>query len=114
MDYVWSNPGCTVTSCQEALALTRSMKESTVRTLFQRLEQKGYVAHESEGRTYLYRASKPRTNVAASAVRQIIDRFCGGSLEELLVGMVDNDIVSRKELRELARKVAARKQESAK
>ena len=113
MDFVWSNPGCSVASCQEALASTRPMKESTVRTLFQRLEQKGYVTHEVEGRTYVYRASRPRTNVAASAVRQIIDKFCGGSLEELLVGMVDNDIVSRKELQDLARKVAARKRESA-
>ena len=114
MDYVWSHPGCTVTSCQEALAVSRPLKESTVRTLFQRLEVKGYVTHEADGRTYLYRASQPRSNIAANAEKQIIDRFCGGSLEELLVGMVDNDIVGRKELQELARKVTAKKQERAK
>lgn len=114
MDYVWSHPGCTVADCQNGLSAPRPLRESTVRTLFQRLEQKGYVQHESEGRTYVYRASKPRSNIAANAVKQIIDRFCGGSLEELLVGMVDNDVVDRKELRDLAQKISASKQERGK
>jgi predicted transcriptional regulator len=43
------------------------------------------------------------------AVRQIIDRFCGGSVQELLVGMVENEILDRQELQELARKLATRK-----
>src|SRR5579872_2967306 len=110
MDYVWRNPGCTVTACRDALsAADRPLKETTVRTLLQRLAQKGYVTHKVDGRTYLYRASEPRTHVAAQAAKQIIDRFCGGSLEELLVGLVDNDMVSRKELQQLARRVAAKK-----
>jgi BlaI family penicillinase repressor len=110
MDYVWRNPGCTVTACRDALsAADRPLKETTVRTLLQRLAQKGYVTHKVDGRTYLYRASEPRTNVAAQAAKQIIDRFCGGSLEELLLGLVDNDMVSRKELQQLARRIAAKK-----
>jgi predicted transcriptional regulator len=114
MDYVWSHPGCSATACQEFLSADRPLKDSTVRTLFQRLEQKGYVTHEADGRTYLYRASQPKSNIAANAVKQIIDRFCGGSLEELLVGMVDNDIVGREELQELSRKISAKKRERAK
>jgi BlaI family penicillinase repressor len=110
MDYVWRNPGCTVTACRDALsAADRPLKETTVRTLLQRLAQKGYVTHKVDGRTYLYRASEARTNVAAQAAKQIIDRFCGGSLEELLVGLVDNDMVSRKELQQLARRIAQKK-----
>lgn len=110
MDYVWRNPGCTVSACREALsAAERPLKETTVRTLFQRLAQKGYVTHKVDGRTYLYRASEPRKNVAAQAAKQIIDRFCGGSLEELLVGLVDNDMVSRKELQQLARRIGSKK-----
>ena len=48
-------------------------------------------------------------NVAAQAAKLIIDRFCGGSLEELLVGLVDNDVVSRKELQQLARRIVSKK-----
>lgn len=110
MDYVWSHPGCSVSACRDALdASDRSLKENTVRTIFQRLEKKGYVSHEMDGRTYLYRAVEPRKNVAAAAVRQLIDRFCGGSLEELLVGMVENDVVSREELADLTKKIVQKK-----
>jgi predicted transcriptional regulator len=110
MELVWRRPGCTAAACQEALAADgHPLKENTVRTLLSRLEGKGYVTHTVEGRTFLYRAAHARAGVAADAVRQIIDRFCGGSLEELLAGMVEHDVVSREELRDLARRIAQAK-----
>jgi len=81
------------------------MKESTVRTILRRLEQKGFVTHEIEGRTYIYRAAEARQNVAVRAVKSIIDRFCGGSAEELVIGMVDNAVIDRDELERLARRI---------
>jgi BlaI family transcriptional regulator, penicillinase repressor len=39
------------------------------------------------------------------AVRQILDRFCDGSLEQLLIGLVENEVVDRAELQQLARKL---------
>jgi BlaI family transcriptional regulator, penicillinase repressor len=44
--------------------------------------------------------------VAVRAVKSIIDRFCGGSAEELVLGMVDNAVLDRKQLERLARKIA--------
>jgi predicted transcriptional regulator len=44
-------------------------------------------------------------NVAVRAVRQILDRFCDGSLEQLLVGMVESEVVDRAELQQLAQKL---------
>jgi BlaI family transcriptional regulator, penicillinase repressor len=85
---------------------TRPMKESTVRTILRRLEQKGFVTHGIEGRTYIYRAAEGRQNVAVRAVRNIIDRFCGGSAEELVIGMVDNAVIDREQLEKLARRIA--------
>jgi BlaI family transcriptional regulator, penicillinase repressor len=109
MDYLWARGPCSAESCREALAATRPMKESTVRTVLSRLEQKGFVAHEVEGRTYIYRAAEPRQNVAVRAVKSIIDRFCGGSAEELVVGMVDHAVIDREQLERLARKIAQQK-----
>jgi BlaI family transcriptional regulator, penicillinase repressor len=57
MDFLWSHGPCSAESCREALRSTRPMKESTVRTILRRLEQKGFVRHETEGRTYIYRAA---------------------------------------------------------
>jgi len=106
MDYVWSHSPCTAESCREALAATRPMKDSTVRTVLRRLEQKGFVSHELDGRTFVYRPAENRQNVAIRAVKNIIDRFLGGSAEELVVGLVNNDVIDRRQLEELARKVA--------
>jgi predicted transcriptional regulator len=39
-------------------------------------------------------------------VKGIIDRFCGGSAEQLVLGMVDNAVLDRKQLERLARKIA--------
>jgi predicted transcriptional regulator len=106
MDYIWSHGRVTAESCREALTASRPMKDSTIRTVLRRLEEKGYLTHEVEGRTFIYRASDARQNVAVRAVKGIIDRFCGGSAEELVLGMVDNAVLDRKQLERLARKIA--------
>ena len=106
MDYVWSNGPCSSEECREALAETRPMKESTIRTVLRRLEEKGYLAHELNGRTFIYRAAEARQNVAVRAVKNIIDRFCEGSAEQLVIGLVDNQVLDRRQLERLARKIA--------
>ena len=108
MDYLWSHGPSTAEACREALAPTRPMKDSTIRTVLRRLEEKGYLSHEIEGRTFIYKASDGRQNVAVRAVKNIIDRLCGGSAEQLVLGMVDNDVIDRKQLEQLARKIAER------
>jgi predicted transcriptional regulator len=81
------------------------MKDSTIRTVLRRLEDKGYVTHQIQGRTFIYQASDARQSVAVRAVRSIIDRFCGGSAEELVLGLVDDAVLSRKQLERLARQI---------
>jgi BlaI family transcriptional regulator, penicillinase repressor len=109
MEVVWQTPDCTAEAVRAALATRHPMKESTVRTLLSRLEEKGYVRHRVAGRTNIYTRIDEPQNVAAKAVRQIIDRFCGGSVEELLVGMVANEVVDKEELQRLAQRIARRK-----
>ncbi len=106
MDYLWTQGSATAEACREALATTRPMKDSTIRTVLRRLEEKGYLTHEIEGRTFIYRPCDQRQNVAVRAVKNIIDRFCGGSAEALVLGMVDNAVLDRKQFERLARKIA--------
>jgi len=84
----------------------RGRKDSTIRTVLRRLEEKGYLTHEIQGRTFIYSAADARQNVAVRAVKGIIERFCGGSAEQLVLGMVDNAVLDRKQLERLARKIA--------
>jgi len=108
MDYIWTHGPSTSESCREALSTSRPMKDSTIRTVLRRLEEKGYLTHEVDGRTFIYKASDARQNVAVRAVKGIIDRFCGGSAEQLVLGMVDNEVLDRKQLERLARRIAER------
>ena len=109
LDHVWRQGPCSAESCREGLLPDRPLKDSTIRTVLRRLEEKGFVAHTMEGRTFLYQAVERPTNVAARAVQQIVNKFCGGSLEQLLVGMVDNNMMDRQELERLAKKIAQAK-----
>lgn len=113
LDHVWAHPDCTADTCREGLAAKRKLKDSTVRTILRKLEEKGYVTHRVDGRTFVYRAADTRRNVAVQAVQQLIDRFCGGSVEELLVGLVDNQVLNKKQLQRLAEKIASSKEKKA-
>jgi BlaI family penicillinase repressor len=98
MEIVWQRGSATADIVRAALDPDRPLKDSTVRTVLKRLEDKGYLRHKVEGRTYVYSGSEPRQNVAVRAVKQILDRFCSGSVESLLVGMVDQEVVDADEL----------------
>jgi BlaI family transcriptional regulator, penicillinase repressor len=113
LDYVWTHPDCTAEDCRAGLARSRALKDSTIRTILRKLEEKGYMSHRVEGRTFVYRAADSKRNVAAEAARQLIDRFCNGSVEELLVGLVDNQVLQPKQLQRLAAEIAARKEKKA-
>ena len=111
LETLWQSGISTAEECREALMATHPMKDSTVRTGLRRLEEKGYLTHEVRGRTYVYRPSEERQSVAARAAKQLVDRFCGGSVEQLLVGMVDNEVLDPEELERLARRIAQRKEQ---
>ncbi len=104
---VWAEAPVTAETVRQRLS--RPLKESTVRTVLRRLEEKGYITHTVEGRTYVYDTAKPRGQVAARAVQRIVDWICNGSVEEVLVGMVDSNMIDWKELRKLADKLERQK-----
>jgi predicted transcriptional regulator len=102
MQIVWAEGPLTADNVRARLG---RLTDSTIRTVLRRLEEKGYVSHALEGRAFVYRAAEPRREVAARAVKRIIQWFCNGSTEELLLGMVDHAMLDRQHLQVLAEKV---------
>ena len=105
MRVIWSRETTTADDVRLALQKDRDLKDSTVRTLLRRLESKGYVEHEVDARTFVYKPRVQEQHVAAQQVRGIIDRFCSGSVENLLVGLVDDELLSADVLRNLADRI---------
>ena len=108
MQTVWAAGPCTVDAVHQAVSRQRDLKEVTIRTVLGRLEQKGYVEHEIEGRAYIYRAVEAPRRVAARAIRNILDRFCNGSVEELISGLVEAEVLTEAELDTLEATIKAR------
>jgi BlaI family transcriptional regulator, penicillinase repressor len=109
---VWSRESVTADQVREQLA--RPLKESTIRTVLRRLEEKGYLAHKVDDRTFVYRPAQSRERVAGRAVKRIVDWFCEGSVESLLIGMVNSRMVGHAELRRLAERIAAAQKDRSK
>jgi predicted transcriptional regulator len=107
MQLVWNHGPITAEAARELLG--RPLKESTIRTVLRRLEEKGFVAHAVEGRTFVYRAAEARSLVAARAVKSVIDWICEGAIEEVLVGMVDQQMLGPDQLRKLSERIAKAK-----
>lgn len=111
LSLIWRGGAMTAEQVREQLG--RPLKDSTIRTVLRRLEEKGYLRHEVESRTFVYRPAESRQNVAGRAVQRIVDWFCEGSVEELLVGMVDARMLDREELQRLAARIAEAQQKEA-
>ncbi len=111
LEFLWQHGPSTGETVRSALPSERPLTDSTIRTVLRRLEAKQYVKHRADGRQFLYYSVRQPRKVAADAVRDILKRFCRGSMEELLTGMVDHRIVDASELRRLTEKIEAQERE---
>jgi BlaI family penicillinase repressor len=103
-----------VTAEQVRAELKRPLKESTVRTVLRRLEDKGYLSHAVDGRTFVFRAAQTRTRAAARAVKRIADWFCEGSVADVVSGLVDAQMLDKADLARIGEKIAQSKRGSGK
>lgn len=111
LSVVWRKAQINAEQVREELG--RPLKDSTIRTVLRRLEEKGYLTHSVEERTFVYRPAETRQRVAGRAVKRIVDWFCEGSVEALLVGMVDSKVLDRGELQRLAERIAVAQKSAA-
>ena len=107
MEFLWQNGPATGEVIRAAIAANRPLTDSTIRTVLRRLEAKQYVRHETDGRQFIYSSAREPRRVAAEAVRNVLNNFCRGSLEELLTGLVNHRVVDSAELRRVAERIEA-------
>ena len=109
VDFIWKAGPSTAEQIREGLAPKHELKDSTIRTLLRRLEDRDYLTHTLDGKVFVYRACVPPRSLAARSVRQLIERFWSGSAEQFLAGMVDEKVLTAAQIRRLASKVKDRK-----
>src|SRR5579884_3407536 len=101
MKVVWDLGPATVREVYERLRERRPVAYTTVMTMMNILEQKGFLKKRSaEGRAYVYQSARPRKQVVRAMVRVF-----NGAAEPLVVHLVEDRRLSEKELREIARMI---------
>ena len=99
MEVLWERGSATVAEVRDALE--DEMAYTTVLTVLRRLEEKGYVGHDEEGRAHRYRPLVERVQARESALERLTRKLFAGSPELLLTHLVSQKKLSEAELRRL-------------
>lgn len=90
---LWEQGPSTVREVRKRVAQNDPREEipyTTVLSLLQLMEKKGYVTHEAHGKTYRYRAAVNQGPTTRRIIRDFLGRFFDGSVEALLMNLVDD------------------------
>ena len=101
MERVWKHGELSVSGVRALLTQNRQVARNTVRTLLERMEQKGWLKHREEGRTFFYCAARPKQTSIGEKLSDVVDRLCGGSTETLIAALINFRGVTRGELKRI-------------
>jgi len=113
MKIVWKLESATVRQVYETLLDRRRIAYTTVMTMMNILEHKGYLKKEQGEKAYLYHPAQPQKQVIRSMVREFVNRVFNGSAEPLLVHLVEDRCLTEKDLDDIRKSIkASRRQRS--
>jgi|SRR5580692_3023223 BlaI family penicillinase repressor len=114
MKQVWRLESATVRQVYEALLERRRIAYTTVMTMMNILEQKGFLKKSQDDRAYVYSPAQPQKQVVGSMVREFVNRVFNGSAEPLLLHLVEDQHLTEKDLDEIRKSIrSSRKGKSA-
>lgn len=97
MKVVWDHDEVTVTQVRRELIKKRDVARNTVQTMIVRLEERGWLKHRAEGRTFWYSANRPRAASLGAKVAQMVDSLFAGSPEEMVTALMEYRGLSQEE-----------------
>jgi len=103
MKVVWRLAEASVRDVYETVRERRPVAYTTVMTMLNTLETKGYLKKTLHGRAYRYRPAVPEQRVVREMVREFVGRVFDGASGSLLAHLVKGSVLSQKEREELRR-----------
>lgn len=100
MECLWTGPK-TLMELVRALKDSAGWAKSTVTTMVRRMEEKGLIDYETEGRTKVFRAALAREDAAAAETDSLLARAFHGSVGLLVSSLVDRSSLTRADIDEL-------------
>jgi predicted transcriptional regulator len=84
-------------------ALVNELAHTTVQTMLRILEQKGFAAHEEEGRQHRFYALVPESSARQSALKHVMAKLFRGSSELLFTQLVSDQKLQPDQIRRMRR-----------
>ena len=100
MECLWTGPK-TLMELVRALKDSTGWAKSTVTTMVRRMEEKGLIDYETEGRAKVFRAALAREDAAAAETDSLLARAFHGSVGLLVSSLVDRSSLTRADIDEL-------------
>lgn len=100
MECLWAGPKTLMELVRE-LKGSAGWAKSTVTTMVRRLEEKGLIDYETEGRAKVFRAALAREDAAAAETDSLLARAFQGSVGLLVSSLVDRSSLTRADIDEL-------------
>ncbi len=98
MHVFWDRGESTVAQVRDALdAAGRPLAYTTVATLIRILTEKGFLAQTTEERPFAYRSVRSFDEVSRRMVGDLVHRLFGGSREQLLVHLIEEQQLTQTE-----------------
>lgn len=89
MEIIWDLGEAGVAEVVRELNKSRPAARNTVRTLLERMEEKGWLTHRAEGRSFIYAPTVDREESLGERVRDMVEKACGGQPEKLMMALMD-------------------------
>ena len=106
MKVVWDRGKVTVRDVYQALLERRQVAYTTVMTMMNILEQKGFLKKApGEDRAFVYEPARSRQTVMRAMVNEFLDRVFGGSANPLMLHLIEEKHLTEKDLDELRRAI---------
>ena len=90
---LWEHGALTVRQIRSHLTVKEEIPYTTVLSLVQLMENKGYLRHRAEGKTYWYSPKVERRTMTRRLLRDFIARFFDNSPQELVMGLAESAVM---------------------
>ena len=98
MEFLWEDAPRTLMEIVKAMAARTGWAKSTVTTMVTRMEGKGLLRHETEGRTKRFYPTLTREEASAAETEHLLEKAFHGSAGLLVTSFLENDRLSREEI----------------
>ncbi|PJK06406.1 BlaI/MecI/CopY family transcriptional regulator [Lysobacteraceae bacterium NML71-0210] len=107
MEVLWKQSPQSADEVVAALAQRHDWQEPTIKTLLNRLLNKGAISAEREGRRYLYAPVLSREDWLTGESQSLLQRLFGGRVAPLVAHFSEQRQLSRKDIAELKQLIEA-------